>query len=129
MVVNGLKVNWLIVAIVVVVGLFVGFGSGLVENNPDSVGIPGRKYYGFPFAWRMVDTESGQKYSYPFELLGDCVFGVVSVSIVAGTAMLTMKMMGKKEAQPSSSVARRSKVGGTKRKSNVGRFLFEALRA
>jgi hypothetical protein len=29
---TGLKVNWRIVAVVVVVGLFVGFGSGLVEN-------------------------------------------------------------------------------------------------
>ena len=99
-----------------------GFWRGLVENNPDSIGIF-KKYYGFPFAWRAVD-EGGQKYTYPVELLADCVFGVVSVSIVAGTAMLTMKMMGKKKAQPSGNVARRSKAGGAKRKAIVGRFLF-----
>lgn len=122
---TGLKVNWRIVAVVVVVGLFVGFGSGLVENNPDSIGIF-KKYYGFPFAWRAVD-EGGQKYTYPVELLADCVFGVVSVSIVAGTAMLTMKMMGKKKAQPSGNVARRSKAGGAKRKAIAGRFLFQVV--
>jgi hypothetical protein len=38
--------------------------------------------------------------------------------------MLTMKMMGKKKAQPSGNVARRSKAGGAKRKAIVGRFLF-----
>jgi hypothetical protein len=119
-----LKVNWRIVTVVVVIGFFVGFGSGLVENNPDSAGTA--KYYGFPFAWRAVD-EGGQKYAYPSELLADCVFGIVSVSIVAGTAMLTMKWMGKKKAQPSGNVARRKKAGGTKRKANVGRFVFEIL--
>lgn len=123
---TGLKVNWRIVAVVVVVGLFVGFGSGLVENEPDFPHIPENEYYGFPLAWRVVD-EGGQKNTYPLELLADCVFGVVSVSIVAGTAILTMKMMDKKKTQPSSNVARRSKAGGTKRKANVHRFLFEAL--
>lgn len=85
-------------ALVIVIGLFIGFVSGLVENSPDSAG-PSDKYYGFPLAWRMVDTTTGEKYTYAPELLIDCIFGIVIVSIIAATALLTEKWMAKKNTQ------------------------------
>ena len=71
------------VGIVIVMGFFIGFGSGLVENNLGFANGPQNTYYGFPLAWRAVNIKTGQKYGYPFELLFDVLFGMVMVSIVA----------------------------------------------
>jgi hypothetical protein len=89
-----------LVAIVVVVGFFVGFGSGLVEVEPDFADIPENKYYGFPLAWRVVNTATGEKFTYPLELFVDCLFGILMVGIVAVATAVTEKWM-KKNAQTS----------------------------
>jgi hypothetical protein len=94
-----LKLSRRLVAVIVVIGLAIGFVSGLVENSPDSVGIPGNKYYGFPLTWRMVSTETGQKYAYAPELLVDCLFGIAMASVIAATALATDKWMTKKTTQ------------------------------
>jgi hypothetical protein len=82
--------------IVIFVGFFIGFGSGLVENSPGFAGNPQNKYYGFPFAWRSVNVVTGQKYSYPFELLYDVLFGIGMVSIVIAAFSATQRRMMKK---------------------------------
>jgi len=84
-----------IAAIVLLVGFFVGFGSGLIENQPDSVSIPGNKYYGFPFVWRMVEMESGNYETYVDKLFLDIAFGWALIAVVAAAAMITMKRMNK----------------------------------
>jgi hypothetical protein len=91
-----LRISRRLVAVIILVGFFVGFGSGLVENSPVSVGNPGNKYYGFPLAWRTVNTETGQKDAYPLELFLDCLFGIAVVSVIAATALATEKRMTKR---------------------------------
>ena len=91
-----LKVSRRLVAIIVVIGLAIGFVSGLVENSPDSAGIPGNKYYGFPLVWRMVSMETGQKDAYAPELLLDCLFGTAIASVIVATALVTEKWVTKK---------------------------------
>jgi hypothetical protein len=90
-----------LVAIVVVVGFFVGFGSGLVEVEPDFAHIPENKYYGFPLAWRVVDTATGERFAFGFELFVDCLFGMLMVGMVAVAAVVTEKWMKKKNTQTS----------------------------
>ena len=77
-----------LVVIVVVVGFFVGFGSGLVEIEPG--------YYGFPLAWRVVDTVTGDRFALWLELFVDCLFGMLMVGMVAVAAAVTEKWVGKK---------------------------------
>jgi len=78
-----------LIAIVVVVGFFVGFGSGLVEIESG--------YFGFPLAWRVVDLVTGEKSVLWLELFVDCLFGMLMVGMVAVAAALTEKYMVKKE--------------------------------
>jgi len=78
-----------LVLVVVVVGFFVGFGRGLVENGPG--------YYGFPIAWRMVDTVTGDKVAYPLELFLDVLFGVGMVAIVTAVTILTDRWISNKK--------------------------------
>jgi hypothetical protein len=82
--------------IVIVVGFFIGFGSGLVENTPGFTGNPQDKYYGFPFVWRAVNTVTGQRYGYPLELLFDVFFGIGMVSIIIVAFSATQRWMTKK---------------------------------
>ena len=89
-----------IIAIILFVGFFVGFGSGLIENRPDSVSIPGNRYYGFPLVWRMVEMESGTYETYVDKLFLDIAFGWVIIAVVAVAAMITMRRMSRKN-QPS----------------------------
>jgi uncharacterized membrane protein YfcA len=89
-----------IAAIILFVGFFVGFGSGLIENRPDSESIPGNKYYGFPLVWRMVEMESGTYETYVDKLFLDIAFGWVIIAVVAAAAMITMKRMNRKEQIP-----------------------------
>jgi len=84
-----------ITAIVLLVGFFIGFGSGLIENLPDSVSISGNKYYGFPLVWRMVEMESGNYVTYVDKLFLDIAFGWAIIAVVAVAAMITMKRMNK----------------------------------
>jgi len=84
-----------ITAIILLVGFFIGFGSGLIENLPDSVSIPGNKYYGFPLVWRMVEMESGNYVTYVDKLFLDIAFGWAIIAVVAMAAMITMKRMNK----------------------------------
>ena len=84
-----------ITAIVLLVGFFIGFGSGLIENLPDSMSIPGNKYYGFPLVWRMVEMESGNYVTYVDKLFLDIAFGWAIIAVVAVAAMITMKRMNK----------------------------------
>ncbi len=79
------------IAVILFVGFFVGFGSGLIENQPDSVSIPGNKYYGFPFIWRMVEMESGTYKTYVEMLFLDIAFGWAIIAIVAVATIITMK--------------------------------------
>jgi hypothetical protein len=88
-----------VVGIVIVVGFFIGFGSGLVENDLNFGNTPQNKYYGFPFAWRAVNKVTGQKYSYPLELLYDVLFGIAMVSIIAATFWATQRQMMKKNVR------------------------------
>lgn len=90
-----LRLSKRLVTIIIVVGFFVGFGSGLFENSSGSAGVPGNTYYGFPLAWRAVDTK-GDKYGYPLELFIDCLFGVSLVSIIAGTTITTERWLIRK---------------------------------
>lgn len=90
---------WSWVAIVVVIGFFVGFGSGLVEVKPGYAHIPENRYYGFPLAWRAVDTATGEKSAYGLELLVDCLFGMLMTGMVAVAAAVTEKWVGKKSKQ------------------------------
>jgi hypothetical protein len=92
-------VRWWLVAVVILIGFFVGFGSGLIENDPGFLHIPEQRYYGFPLVWRMVDTASGEKFTYPVELLADIVFGIVMVATVVLAMSLTVKYLNRKEAQ------------------------------
>ena len=78
-----------LVLVVVVVGFFVGFGSGLAEN--------GSGYYGFPIAWRMIDTVTGDKVAYPLELFLDVLFGVGMVAIVTAVTILTDRWISNKK--------------------------------
>jgi hypothetical protein len=91
-----LRVSKRLVAIIIVVGFFVGFGSGLVENTPDFASIPQNTYYGFPLVWRAVNTTTGEKYTYAFELFADCLFGIVLASIIVATTLATEKWLAKK---------------------------------
>ena len=88
-----------LVAIVVVVGFFVGFGSGLVENEPGFVHIPENKYYGFPLAWRMVNTATEDKVAYPLELFLDVLFGIGMIAIVVAVTVLTDRWVSNKNKQ------------------------------
>ena len=88
-----------LVAIVVVVGFFVGFGSGLVENEPGFVHIPENKYYGFPLAWRMVNTVTEDKVAYPLELFLDVLFGIGMIAIVVAVTVLTDRWVSNKSKQ------------------------------
>lgn len=74
-----------------IVGFFVGFGSGLVENGP--------AYFGFPIAWRMVDVSTGDKVAYPLELFLDILFGIGMVAIVAAVTILTERWVSNKNKQ------------------------------
>jgi hypothetical protein len=94
-----LKVNKRLVAIIIFVGFFIGFGSGLVENDAYSAGNSENTYYGFPLAWRAVNTSTGDKYAHPVELLIDCLFGIFLVSIIAGTTIVTQKWTNRKTKQ------------------------------
>jgi uncharacterized membrane protein YfcA len=89
-----------IAAIILFVGFFVGFGSGLIENRPDSESIPGNKYYGFPLVWRMVEMESGTYETYVDKLFLDIAFGWIIIAVVAAAAMITMKRMNRKKQIP-----------------------------
>ena len=82
-----------LVLVVVVVGFFMGFGSGLVET--------GSGYYGFPIAWRMVDTVTGDKVAYPLELFLDVLFGIGMIAIVAAVTILTDRWVSNKNKQTS----------------------------
>lgn len=88
-----------LIAIVVFVGFFVGFGSGLVENDPGFVHVPENRYYGFPLVWRMVNTATGDKFASPVELFIDIVFGTGIVSLVVVSMSLTMSWLKKKQPQ------------------------------
>ena len=91
-----LKLGMRLVAVIIVVGFFIGFGSGLIENTSGPANVPGDKYYGFPLAWRAVNTVTGSRYEYPVELFVDCLFGVLFVSIIAGAAIITENRLMKK---------------------------------
>jgi hypothetical protein len=91
-----LKLSTSLVAVIIVVGFFIGFGSGLIENVSGPASVPGNKYYGFPLAWRAVNTSTGDRYEYPVELFVDCLFGVLMVSIIAGTTIITENRLIKK---------------------------------
>lgn len=86
-----------LVAVVVFVGFFVGFGSGLIEQP--GLGVPEERYYGFPLVWRMVNTATGDKFTYPLELFIDVVFGVVIVSIIAVSTVMTYNWMNRRHQQ------------------------------
>ena len=88
-----------LVVIVLVLGFFVGFGSGLVEVESGFPHVPENKYYGFPLAWRMVDTTTGERSEFWLELFVDCLFGMLMVGMVAVAAAVTEKWMGKKGKQ------------------------------
>lgn len=91
-----MKFGRTLVAVITVVGFFIGFGSGLIENASGPASVPGNKYYGFPLAWRAVNTFTGDRYEYPVELFVDCLFGVLLVSIIAGTEIVTENRLMKK---------------------------------
>ena len=91
-----MRVNKTLVGIIIVLGFFVGFGSGLVENAPIFASNPQDKYYGFPIVWRAVNTKTGEKNAYAPELFADCLFGVAVVSTVAAMALATEKRLMKK---------------------------------
>jgi len=93
-----LKLSKHLMAIIIVGGFFIGFGSGLAET-PGSGGIPENKYYGFPLGWRAVNTMTGDKYGYPLELFVDCLFGMLLVSIIAGTTIATERRLMKKSGK------------------------------
>jgi hypothetical protein len=86
-------------AIIIVVGFFIGFGSGLVENRPDFASVPEERYYGFPFVWREVNTVTGEKRSYPLDLFYDILLGMAMVSIIVGTMLATQRWLMKKSRQ------------------------------
>lgn len=94
-----LRVSKRLVAIIIVLGFSVGFGSGLVENTPDFASNPQNRYYGFPLVWRAVNTTTGEKYTYAFELFADCLFGIVLASIIAATTLATEKWLAKRNKQ------------------------------
>jgi hypothetical protein len=91
-----LKLGRRLVVVIIVVGFFIGFGSGLIENASGPASVPGNKYYGFPLAWRAVNTSTGGRYEYPVELFEDCLFGVLLVSIIAGVTIITENSLMKK---------------------------------
>jgi hypothetical protein len=94
-----LKVSKRLTGVIIVVGFFIGFGSGLIENSPYYAGIPENRYYGFPFVWRAVDAKTGEKYAYAVWLIIDCLFGTILASIIAAATLSTQKWMMKKNRQ------------------------------
>jgi hypothetical protein len=94
-----LKVSKRLVGVIIVVGFFIGFGSGLVENSPNFASVPENRYYGFPFVWRAVNVRTGEKYTYAIWLFIDCLFGAMMASITAVTALSMQKWMMKKDRQ------------------------------
>lgn len=99
---SDLKISKRLIALVLFFGFFVGFGSGLIEN-PDASSYPQIVYYGFPLGWRSVNN-SGEKNSYPIELFVDILFGIVIVSLVAVSYILTQRWASKKATNPAKSI-------------------------
>jgi hypothetical protein len=96
---RSLKISRRLIALILFFGFFVGFGSGLVEN-PDASNYPVTYAYGFPLAWRSVNTASGDKNAYPLELFIDVLFGMAIVSVIAVSYALTQRWVSKKTPKP-----------------------------
>lgn len=90
---SGLRV-W---TLVVVVGVCVALVSGLVENRSGIIGIPEKRYYGYPFVWRTTDPFMGSGYRF-LELAVDCVVWIVAITFVILLSKPLMRGTGK-EAQ------------------------------
>lgn len=84
-----LKIDLRVLLSAVIAGICIAFASGLVENVPDFVTIPGNRYYGFPLVWRSMDPSAGDSYLY-FELIVNLVFWVM-VILAAVLLIRTLK--------------------------------------
>jgi len=82
--------------LVLILGIFAGLATGLVENDPATAPASKDRYYGFPLVWRLVNANSGQKAIFYAELLVDIVFGMVIAAVMVAVALMTAKLMEKK---------------------------------
>jgi hypothetical protein len=89
------RLLWRLLILIALVGVLASLSSGLVENKPDFISIPENKYFGFPLVWRMLNTATGETYSYYFELAIDWLFWFALALIVTVVAIATQKSIRK----------------------------------
>jgi hypothetical protein len=71
------KIHWKVFLFTIIVGICIGFLTGFVVEQP-RISIPGNKYHGFPFVWRISGVETGTEIDV-FKLIVDCIFWTVTV--------------------------------------------------
>ena len=94
------KIGWRMVVLVVLIGLFVGLATGLVEDGTGQVNETQNRYYGFPLFWRIVDANTGARSADYLGFFVDWGFGAVIAAFMIFVAQQTERKIMRRHPPP-----------------------------